>query len=152
MGSQGNDSLFGHLGDDTICGGIGDDYMRGDENNDLIDGCEGNDTIYGGEESDTLIGCEGNDLLSGDLGNDSLIGAQGDDTFILRNEQGFDTIADFTPSQDVLGLSGGLTFEQLEIVQDNNNTLIKVKATGNAIASLTEVNFLAIGIDNFISI
>ena len=93
------------------------------------------------------------------MGNDSLIGAQGNDTFILRNEQGFDTIADFTPSQDVLGLSGGLTFEQLEIVQDNNNTLIKVKATGSAqaqpavgIASLTEVNFGAIGIDNFISI
>lgn len=152
MGSQGHDSLFGHLGDDTICGGIGDDYMRGDENNDLIDGCEGNDTIYGGEESDTLIGCEGNDLLSGDLGNDSLIGDRGDDIFILRNEQGFDTIADFTPSQDLLGLSGGLTFEQLEIVQDNNNTLIKVKATGSAIASLTEVDFLAIEIDNFISI
>ncbi|MEG4361890.1 choice-of-anchor D domain-containing protein, partial [Microcoleus sp. C2C3] len=149
LGSQGNDTLFGELGDDTLCGGAGDDFLSGNENKDLIDGCEGNDTIYGGEDNDTLLGCVGDDFLSGELGNDSLIGGLGSDTFVLGVVTGFDTISDFAKGQDFIGLSGGLSFDQLDISQDNNSALIKLKGSGEVIASLTGVNASLIAVSDF---
>ena len=149
LGSQGNDTLFGQLGDDTLCGGAGDDFLSGQENKDLIDGCEGNDTIYGGEDNDTLLGCVGDDFLSGELGNDSLIGGLGNDTFVLGVVSGLDIISDFVKGQDFIGLSGGLSFDQLEISQDNNSALIKLKGSGEVIASLTGVNASLIAVNDF---
>jgi len=149
LGSEGNDSLFGQLEDDTLCGGAGDDVLNGNENNDLIDGCEGNDTIYGGEDNDTLLGCVGDDFLSGGLGNDSLIGGLGNDTFVLGVNRGFDIISDFVKGQDFIGLSRGLSFNRLEISQDNNSALIKLKGSGEVIASLTGVNASLIAVNDF---
>ncbi|MEG5130457.1 DUF4347 domain-containing protein [Microcoleus sp. AT8-B1] len=149
LGSEGNDTLFGQLEDDTLCGGAGDDFLSGNENKDLIDGCEGNDTIDGGEDNDTLLGCVGDDFLSGDLGNDSLIGGLGNDTFVLGVDRGFDIISDFVKGQDFIGLSGGLSFNQLEISLNNNSALIKLKGSGEVIASLTGVNASLIGVDDF---
>jgi ELWxxDGT repeat protein len=149
LGSEGNDTLFGQLEDDTLCGGAGDDFLSGNENKDLIDGCEGNDTIYGGEDNDTLLGCVGDDFLSGDLGNDSLIGGLGKDTFVLGVVSGFDIISDFVKGQDFIGLSGNLSFNQLEISQNNNSALIKLKGSGEVIASLTGVNASLIAVNDF---
>jgi Ca2+-binding RTX toxin-like protein len=132
-----------------LCGGAGDDFLSGNENKDLIDGCEGNDTIYGGEDNDTLLGCVGDDFLSGDLGNDSLIGGLGKDTFVLGVVSGFDIISDFVKGQDFIGLSGGLSFNQLEISQNNNSALIKLKGSGEVIASLTGVNASLIAVNDF---
>jgi Ca2+-binding RTX toxin-like protein len=149
LGSEGNDTLFGQLEDDTLCGGAGDDFLSGNDNKDLIDGCEGNDTIYGGEDNDTLLGCVGDDFLSGDLGNDSLIGGLGKDTFVLGVVSGFDIISDFVKGQDFIGLWGGLSFNQLEISQNNNSALIKLKGSGEVIASLTGVNASLIAVNDF---
>jgi len=149
LGSEGNDSLFGQLDDDTLCGGAGDDLLGGNENNDLIDGCEGNDTIFGGEDNDTLLGCVGDDILWGGLGNDSLIGGLGNDTFVLGVNRGFDIISDFVKGQDFIGLWWGLSFNQLEISQNNNSALIKLKGSGEVIASLTGVNASLIAVNDF---
>ncbi|WP_293211437.1 MULTISPECIES: DUF4347 domain-containing protein [unclassified Microcoleus] len=149
MGSEGNDTLLGHLGDDTLCGGQGDDYLRGDRNNDLIDGGAGNDRIYGGEDDDTLIGCEGDDVLSGDLGNDSLIGGLGIDRFLLYNDSGIDTIADFEDGKDLLILGNGMTFSQLAITQSNGITQIGFAATGQVFASLIGVSSTQINAADF---
>ena len=149
LGSEGNDTLCGQLEDDTLCSGAGDDFLRGNENKDLIDGCEGNDTIYGGEDNDTLVGCVGDDFLSGDLGNDSLIGGLGKDTFVLGVVSAFDIISDFVKGQDFIGLLGGLSFNQLEISQNNNSALIKLKGSGEVIASLTGVNASLIAVNDF---
>ena len=149
LGSEGNDTLCGQLEDDTLCGGAGDDFLSGNENKDLIDGCEGNDTIYGGEDNDTLLGCVGDDFLSGDLGNDSLIGGLGKDTFVLGVVSAFDIISDFVQGQDFIGLLGGLSFNQLEISQNNNSALIKLKGSGEVIASLTGVNASLIAVNDF---
>jgi Ca2+-binding RTX toxin-like protein len=149
LGSQGNDTLFGELGDDTLCGGAGDDFLSGNENKDLIDGCEGNDTIYGGEDNDTLLGCVGDDFLSGELGDDSLIGGLGNDTFVLGVGSGFDIISDFVKGEDFIGLSGGLSFDQLEISQNNNSALIKLKGSPEVIASLSGVNASLIDVNDF---
>jgi Ca2+-binding RTX toxin-like protein len=138
---------FGQSGNDTLCGDAGNDLLGGNENNDLIDGGAGNDTIYRGGNNDTILGCTGNDLLFGDLGEDRLIGGIGNDTFAIASNLGLDIISDFVKGEDVLGLSRGLSFEQLEISQSNNNTLIKVN--GIAIASLIGVNASLIGVNDF---
>ncbi|MEG3960502.1 FG-GAP-like repeat-containing protein, partial [Microcoleus sp. herbarium2] len=118
LGSQGDDYLFGNQGSDTICGGEGNDLISANEQADILGGCEGNDTLYGGENNDTLTGGQGDDILYGELGNDSLTGGSGNDIFVLNSGQGFDRIADFIVGQDLMGLSGGLSFGQLEISQN----------------------------------
>jgi Ca2+-binding RTX toxin-like protein len=149
-GSEGNDSIFGELGNDTLCGAAGDDLLGGNGNQDLIGGGEGNDSIFGGKENDTLFGCEGNDFLSGDLGDDSLIGGLGNDIFVLGSDRGFDTIADFTSGQDLIGLTGGLTFQQLAITQNAGGALIKIASTGESLGVLSGANASAITSLNFI--
>jgi len=121
----------------------------GGQGNDLIDGCKGNDSIYGDLGNDTLLGCEGNDILFGGLGNNSLSGGLGNDTFVLGFNQGFDIVSDFVTGQDLIELWGGLSFDQLEISQNNNNALIKFKGSGEVFASLTGVNATLIGVSDF---
>jgi Ca2+-binding RTX toxin-like protein len=131
---------LGNLGDDTACGGGGNDYLRGNENNDLLDGCEGNDTLLGGKENDTIFGGAGDDILSGDLGDDFLIGGSGGDGFLLWADSGIDTILDFEPGKDAIALTRGLTASQLSITQVNSNTLIRLTATGQILATLNNVS------------
>jgi Ca2+-binding RTX toxin-like protein len=149
LGSEGNDTLYGQLGDDTLCGGAGNDLVYGGQGNDLIDGGKGNDSIYGDLGNDTLFGCEGDDILFGGAGNNSLVGGLGNDTFVIGFAQGFDIVSDFVKGQDMIGLSGGLSFNQLDITQDNNSALIKLKGSGAVIASLTGVNASLIGVNDF---
>jgi hypothetical protein len=70
--------------------------------------------------------------------------------FVLGIDRGLDIVSDFIQGQDLLGLSGGLTFGQLEISQNNNNVLIKSKANGVAIATFRGVNISQIGASDFI--
>ncbi|MEG4578342.1 FG-GAP-like repeat-containing protein [Microcoleus sp. MON1_C5] len=149
LGSQGDDYLFGNQGSDTICGGEGNDFISGNEQAGILGGCEGNDTIYGGEDNDTLTGCQGDDILYGELGSDSLIGGSGNDIFALKAGQGFDIIADFTSGQDLIGLSGGLSFSQLAITQNTQGTLIKNVLTGEELGVMIGVSANAIISANF---
>ncbi|WP_449419696.1 DUF4347 domain-containing protein [Phormidium nigroviride] len=152
LGSEGNDNLFGQLDSDSICGGVGDDLISGNEQDDILGGCEGNDTIYGGEDNDTITGGKGNDILYGDVGNDSLIGGSGNDVFVLKAGHGFDIIGDFTIGQDSIGLSGGLSFSQLELTQIDRGTLIKNLLTGEQLAVIAGVSKDAIASANFLLI
>ncbi|MEZ2275662.1 MAG: Ig-like domain-containing protein, partial [Microcoleus sp.] len=150
LGSQGDDNLFGQDGNDTICGGEGNDLINGDAGADILGGCAGNDTLFGGADNDTLTGGKGDDLLDGGMGNDSLIGGSGNDIFVLKAGQGFDTIADFTIGQDLIGLTGGLSFGQLEMTQNTQGTLIKNLLTGEQLGVLAGVNANAITATNFL--
>ncbi|WP_293132067.1 FG-GAP-like repeat-containing protein [Microcoleus sp. bin38.metabat.b11b12b14.051] len=150
LDSEGNDSLYGQLGDDTLCGGAGDDLVYGGKGNDLIDGSKGNDSIYGDLGNDTLLGCEGDDILFGGLGNNSLVGGLGNDIFVLDSRQGFDRIADFVQGQDLIGLSGGLSFNQLAITQDSQGALIKNALTGESLGVISGVSASTITSVNFI--
>lgn len=73
-------------------------------------------------------------------------GGIGNDTFAISSNLGLDIICDFVKGEDVLGLSRGLSFNQLEISQSNNNSLIKVD--GIAIAPLIGVNASLIGVND----
>ena len=141
LGDSGDDILFGDMGNDTVYGGKGNDVVHGGKDDDLVSGDLGNDTLFGDMGNDTVSGGAGDDLLNGGLGNDSLIGGDGRDRFVLNSGAGVDTITDFQTGQDLLGLSGGLTFNQLTISQGTGmqaqDTLIRIASTGELLASLT---------------
>ncbi|RQH19906.1 chemotaxis protein CheB, partial [Okeania hirsuta] len=90
----------------------------------------------------------GADFLSGDLGADTISGGIGQDTFNITRDSGgpgvssADFINDFS-NEDLIGLSNGLSFEELSIFasEDNpDNTIISVGGTnGNFLAVLEGV-------------
>lgn len=158
-GGDGNDTIFGGNGgetsasdDDYICGGDGNDLVFGNQGADWINGETGNDTLYGGQGNDTLIGGDGNDLLRGDLGNDTLIGGNGSDRFLLAVGQGSDVIIDFQDGVDFLVLSDDLTFPQLSIVQNGNNTLIRLTSNNELLATLNGISANLINQQDFVSL
>ena len=166
FGSRDRDILGGETGDDTLYGGKQDDVLSGDANEDTIGGNDvlfgnrnndglyggvGNDTLYGGKDDDLLVGQNGDDWLVGDLGNDTLIGEAGRDLFVLGLSTGVDEIVDFTPGEDAIGLSGGLTFEEVRVGVRNDLTTIsagdRLLATLLGIDStqLSSADFVALG-------
>ncbi|MEM9002230.1 MAG: spondin domain-containing protein [Cyanobacteria bacterium P01_F01_bin.86] len=174
-GEDGADTIAGGLGNDIILGGDGDDVLRGDLNErspqDGVAG--GNDIIFGGEGNDRIGGKAGNDILSGDAGddfiwgddgddiimgvtgNDTLVGdngsdGSGSDLFVFGNGDGTDTIVDFEVGTDRIGLvDGELTFADLTITQDGNNTLLGVAEGGEVIAVLQNVEASALTESSF---
>ncbi len=174
----GDDTVAGGLGDDQIFGDDGDDVLRGDRNSRSSQNVElgGNDIIFGGAGSDRIGGKGGNDILSGDAGDDFIWGDAGDDIimgvtgndvlvgdnvsggsgsdlFVFGSGDGTDTILDFEVGIDRIGLvEGELTFADLTLTQDGNNTLLGVTSSGETIAvlnglqasSLTENSFAVV--------
>ena len=149
-GGDGNDIIDGSSGSDKIFGGSGDDQIDAGSHNDLVNGGAGNDTIYAGSGDDVVLGGAGNDiiyagtgndLLFGGLGNDTLYGSngQGANTFVLALNNGTDTIYDFKTNQDILGLFGGLTANQITLTKSAQDTIIT--AQGQTLAILKGVQF-----------
>ncbi|NET17021.1 MAG: DUF4347 domain-containing protein [Okeania sp. SIO1H6] len=120
-----------------------------------------NNNLLGGDGDDVLVGSYGNDFLDGGLGNDTLAGLNGNDNYLLTSGAGVDLIY-FEDGFDLLALSGGLTFDDLNIlpgtsedltsVASQNNTLIQVAATGELLASLSMVSPTLINADDFVVI
>ncbi len=168
VGGEGNDFLLGNQGNDTISGGEGNDFIAGGQDDDLlfgddgddqvygdlgadsVYGNQGNDSLYGGEDNDTLIGGEGDDFLSGDEGDDILSGGEGADIFALLLDSGSDVIVDFAEGQDLLGLTVGLSFEELTIEQSETATLIRFE--GQLLVTLNRINSTVITEDDFTTI
>lgn len=149
-GSDGNDILAGELGNDILCADNGNDLLFGNVGADTLDAGEDSDTLYGGKEADILYGYDGDDVLSGDLGTDTLTGGEGSDRFVLKASHGSDIITDFEDGIDFLAFSSGdLTKEQLTITSGAIATSIVIASTGELLASLTEVQASAIGLEDF---
>ena len=111
---------------DTLMGNDGDDNFNGGKGKDILVGNGGNDTLLGGNDVDKMRGEAGDDLLKGGKDNDTLNGGAGRDIFVLsRKYNGTDTIQDFTPGQDHIGLSGRLSFGQLSFANINGSAAIR---------------------------
>lgn len=143
-GNLGNDSVSGDAGNDLVRGGRGDDILTGGQGNDTLHGDEGFDNLNGGDGNDSLLGESGEDILNGGAGADTLIGGGSRDTFVLAAGQGGDVIADFIAGTDSIGLTAGLTYDQLTFTQGLVNNVataeIRFSATGEILASLQGVS------------
>ncbi|MBD1828929.1 FG-GAP repeat protein [Microcoleus vaginatus GB1-A2] len=169
-GTSGDDALYGRGGNDTITGGEGVNTLLGEDGNDRIDGGsqtdyinggKGNDEIYAGGGNNTSYGGAGNDLIYSGSGDDLIVGGPGNDRIFLRGgkdivvlqiNNGVDRIDNFQVGQTTLGLSGGLTFENLAIAQTGNDTLIKFANTGENLARLNGVQASSIGSSSFVNV
>lgn len=131
-----------------------DNNTRGfDNSNDVINGQAGDDKLEGLSGDDILRGGAGMDTLIGGFGRDLMLGGSDSDVFVLEPRGGIDRILDFTDLEDLIGLTGGLTFEDLTLIQGTgsnaNDTLIQVVETNELLAivegvettALTEVDF-----------
>lgn len=163
-GSEGNDRLTGTDGTDLISGFGGRDRITGGNGNDHLRGGSGNDLLLGEDGDDRLVGDSGNDRLSGGTGNDRLYGEDGDD-FLSAGENdnqliggagrdtfrldplGYALIEDFNVVDDQISL-GNIQRTQLDFVQENNSTVIKLQNT--TIARLNGVNSSLLSDSNFV--
>ena len=83
----------------------------------------------GGAGNDRLVSGGGRDTLDGGAGDDTLTGGAGRDIFILRPDEGEDTIIDFDLGSDLLGLSAGLEFDALTFTGNTIQTGDELLAT-----------------------
>jgi predicted extracellular nuclease len=154
-GTNQADNLVGTNGDDIINGGNGNDVLEGGAGNDTLNGGNGNDTLLGGTGNDVLNGGNGEDVLVGGLGNDTLTGGNGTDRFVFAAGDGTDTITDFNRNDDLIELTGGLTFADLIVNQgvgaNINDTVIQVSSSNEVLAILTGVQASALSATNFVT-
>ena len=132
-GGEGNDEVRGNRGNDTVRGGSGSDTIRGGKGDDLVDGGEDNDLLIGGKGADTLTGGEGADTFvfeffdSDTLGGEvsSKVFGSGSDTLNFNTfvpiSAGVDTLTDFTPGEDKIGLDSD-SFDLLKTEDGNFNS------------------------------
>ncbi|MEN9567330.1 MAG: hypothetical protein RLZZ69_2526 [Cyanobacteriota bacterium] len=143
IGGDGNDRLFGKTGNDLLIGGTGNDYFSGLDGLDTIYGDAGNDTLNGGNDRDKLYGGNGDDIM---------IGGAGADIFALASGPGTIVINDFVDGTDLLGLTGLLDFNNLDIVDDSTGTgtIIYDLSNSNAVlASLVNVSAATLTQEDF---
>tara|TARA_A100001011_G_C14291637_1_gene836453 strand:+ start:339 stop:1790 length:1452 start_codon:yes stop_codon:yes gene_type:complete len=118
-GDNKNNTMYGHDGEDNLYGGAGDDYLNG------------------GSGKDTLSGEGGNDTLIGDEDNDILIGGTGSDSFQFLNGFGFDTITDFSKTEDKLFffdyLGNELAVSSLTESINNDGDVIIISTDGSTV-------------------
>ena len=152
VGDDANNTASGFGGDDIIIGNGGNDTLSGNGGMDNISGSAGNDLLYGGKGDDVLNGGEGDDTLIGGLGADLIISGAGRDVLVLAPGAGPDTILDFQQGQDLIGLSKGLTFNQVKITQGDISTTIELASNGQALASIPGLRRSPLTASDFITI
>ena len=121
-------------------------------NSDVLDlvtfteGTPDDDNLVGTSGNNMLIGLEGNDTIDGQGGDDIIFGDAGDDIFVVAANRGMDVVVDFTIGEDLIGLSGGLDFNDLTFsdntINSNGETLVVL--SGIDTATLTSDDFTAI--------
>lgn len=152
VGDDGNNTASGFAGDDIITGNGGNDTLTGSKNNDIISGGVGNDQLFGGKGDDNLSGGEGNDTLIGGKGADLLISGGGRDVLVLGAGANTDTLIDFQKGQDLIGLSGGLRFNQLKVTPGDFLTTIEIASNGEVLASIPGIPSSPLTASDFIAI
>src|SRR4028118_1194777 len=152
LGDDANNTASGFAGDDIIIGNRGNDTLTGNKNNDIISGGAGNDQLFGGKGDDNLNGGEGDDTLVGGGGADLLISGAGRDVLVLAAGAGTDTLIDFQKGQDLIGLSRGLSFNQLRVTQGDFSTTIEIASNGEVLANILGLSRTPLTASDFIAI
>jgi len=137
----------------TFLNDLDNDVSGFNQSDDVINGQGGNDVLTGLSGNDVLRGGAGNDTLIGGLGSDYLTGNAGFDTFML-SMGGASIVSDFTLGEDFIGLSDGLTFDQLVIEQgtdiNSGSTSIRILGDENTLISLNQVQSNTLTVNVFL--
>ncbi|MEG4529122.1 calcium-binding protein [Microcoleus sp. D2_18a_D3] len=152
VGDDANNTASGFAADDIMNGGGGNDTLIGNKGNDIISGGSGNDQLFGGKGDDNLSGGEGDDTLIGAAGADLLIGGAGRDVLVLGAGAGTDTFVDFQKGEDLIGLSRGLSFNQLRVTPGDFITTIEIASNGEVLASIPGIPSSPLTASDFIAI
>ena len=126
--------IRGDDGNNTLIGTADNDRIRGDDGNDLLKGRGGDDRLEGDDGNDRLFGGGGNDVLDGGKGNDTMTGGNGSDVFRFGDNEGSDTILDFTDGVDLIKISapGIADFGDLDISTDGaGNAVVSFVSNGD---------------------
>ncbi|HEY9643954.1 MAG TPA: hypothetical protein V6C57_25915 [Coleofasciculaceae cyanobacterium] len=121
---------------------------------DVINAKNGNDIVLGGNNNDILNGGNGDDILFGGKGKDILKGDAGADVFVVAPKTGFDLIKDFRNGEDLIGLGGNLSFQDLTFVQQAKGTLMKAGSEklaflqGASANQLTAIDFTQVNLSD----
>ena len=108
----------------SAAAGDGGDQLFGNEGADQLFGGAGADLLDGGKGADRLSGGLGDDRLDGGRGNDELAGGRGADLFVFGKHGGSDTIIDFDPARDRIGMADGLELKRRVLADvDSNGTI-----------------------------
>jgi membrane-associated phospholipid phosphatase len=154
LGFQGNDTILGLSAGDLLFGNQGADLIFGNQDSDTLCGGQGNDTLHGGKGNDLVSGDKGDDTICGDLGADTLTGGDGNDRFLIGKGSETDFISDFGKGQDLIELTGNLTFDSINIVAGTGtnagNTILQNKTTNQIIAVLQGFDSSTISKSNFL--
>jgi Ca2+-binding RTX toxin-like protein len=153
LGGAGNDNLLGGKGNDVLFGEVGNDFLEGGKGIDFLDGGDGNDILRGGDGIDLLMGGAGNDTLIGDKGVDVYKGGTGNDLFVLKRDQAGKKldgnevpdaiIVDFESTNDVIGLTGGLTYQDILLTPVSLSLNDPLLATITSSTKQKAIDFLA---------
>lgn len=147
-GTSQRDRLEGTPQKDTLMGLGDNDTLLGLGNQDRLLGGNGQDRLIGGRGNDVLHGGVGGDRLMGGRGADIYRGGAGRDVFVIGAYQGRDKIIDFRDGSDQIDLAGDLTFRNLQLTQQGQNTLISFN--DNPIALLRGIKVEQITTADFI--
>jgi uncharacterized protein (DUF2141 family) len=133
------------LGDTTTTNDPPDD----DTGNNPSGGEDEQDTLTGSNPQD-LSGAAGDDILTAGIDPNKLSGSAGIDTFVLAAGQGTYRITDFMVDQDRIGWAEGLSFGQVTITPDGNDTEIKLTSDNEILAILSGVQSNTLTAANFL--
>ena len=156
--------IEGTPGDDTLSGTDGGDRIVGLSGNDLLIGGQGSDLLEGLEGFDTLNGGAGMDIIVGGPDRDFLIGGTEGDLFVLPTDEASQTILGsdrilafqvnfFNPAEpiDRIGLTDGLTEDDLFLQGAGNNTVVRIAASNDILGLVVGVTPERLG-GTFVSI
>ena len=150
---EGGNRLYGGEGNDELYAGK-DDRLFGGEGDDILDASvgEGGNRLYGGDGNDSFFLGEGNRLYGGEgddsffvgTGGDNIItGGEGEDAFWIANSEfpeAVNTITDFEPGIDVIGIGGDLGIAAVDVSFNPVEGGVVIAAGGNDLAELLGVD------------
>ncbi len=140
QGTDGDDTIEGHLNNNIITTGDGNDTVTINGNNNNITTGNDNDVITVGGDSNTIYSGDGDDTIEGHLNNNTITTGNGNDTVTINGNNNDITTGDdndvVTVGGDYNTIYSGDGDDIVMIKNGSNNTIIAGSGEGDDIYSV----------------